>query len=589
MAALAVIVIILGCIAYQYLKGTLVKAFAAVITAVCASVVAFTYFEPLANVLISRNKLVPWSQLLAFVLLFVVAFAVLQTIASLLTRRPVDLGLAPERIGRVLCGIILGLLMSGLVLTAAAMAPIPTKYPYQRFNPARPDAEKPAKGLFNADGFAAGWFSILSRGSFSGKISFATIHPDFLDQLALNRHSIDDGVSIITTSQQPIEVPKKNAVWPAPDDLKDSDGEPAPQKGAHTLTIARIGIKKAAIKDSGTFTLSQLRLVAKQKTDTGNKFAGKGKNIYPVGYLKTANQLTIKQLNDQIKIDRADFPGKVRWIDFAFQVPNGFVPVLVQFKLNNIAELPAPVTYEQAPPPVPFIQMSECVTDIARLQPVTSAKIHGIELAAGTRLLSGSNLNISDPNQWRNFQSERSQKPAQFDEGRINYVRAEVILQKSAEDEEAPGKKKRTGVQPFSKMLKPLGGYKLLSLKCNNPSAGLAINADQLPTLVELSGLVHPPVGVITSTTRGDQLIYEVDYCGLKADDTTDGLSIAEDTSIAQPFPDTVWLTAQAQTISEFYVLYLVKTGKRAIIIAAKSADVQTPAAFKEVEGFSVK
>ncbi len=588
MAALAVIVIILACVAYQYLKGTLVKAFAAVIAAVCASVVAFTYFESLANVLISRNKLVPWSQPLAFVLLFVVAFAVLQTIASLLTRRPVDLGLAPERIGRVLCGIILGLLISGLVLTAAAMAPIPTKYPYQRFDAARPNAENPGKTLFNADGFAAGWFSILSSGSFSGKTSFATIHPDFLDQLALNRHNISDGISIITTSQ-PIEVPKKNAVWPAPEDLKDSDGTPAPQKSAHTLTIARVGLRKNALKDAGTFTLSQLRLVAKQKTDNKGNFAGKGKNVYPIGYLKTANQLTVKQLNDQIKIDRTDFPGKVRWIDFAFQVPNGFVPVLVQFKLNNIAELPAPVTYEQAPPPAPFIQMSECVTDIARLQPITSAKIHGIELAAGTKLLSGSNLNISDPNQWRNFQSERSQKPAQFDEGRINYVRAEVILEKPAEDEEAPAKKKRTGIQPLSKMLKPLDGYKLLSLRCNNPSAGLAIKADQLPTLVELSGLIHPPVGVIASTKRGDQLIYEVDYCALTAEQTPDGLTITEDKTVARPFPDTVWLTAQAQTISEFYVLYLVKTGKRAIITAAKSADAQTPAAFKEFEGFSVK
>jgi hypothetical protein len=467
------------------------------------------------------------------------------------------------------------------------MAPIPTKYPYQRFSPARPDAENPAKALFNADGFAAGWFSILSSGSFSGKRSFATVHPEFLDQLALNRHSINDGISIITTSEQPIEAPKKNAVWPAPDDLRDSDGKASPQKSAHTLTIARIGIKKNAIKDSGTFTLSQLRLVAKEKTDTENKFAGKGKNIYPIGYLKTANQLTIKQLNDQIKIERADFPGKIRWIDFAFQVPNGFVPVLVQFKLNNIAELPAPVTYENAPPPVPFIQMSECATDIAQLQSITSAKIHGIELAAGSKLLSGSNLHIRDPNQWREVQSEDSQKPAQFDEAKINYVRAKVILEKPAEEEATERRSRKT--QPFSRMLETLGGYRLLSLKCNNPSAGLAIKADRLPTLVELSGLIHRPVGVIASTTRGNQIIYEVDYCGIKADDTTEGLSIAEDTSIAQPFPDTVWLTAQAQNISEFYVLYLVKTGRKAIITAAKPADVQTAAGFKEVEGFSVK
>ncbi len=88
MAAIAVILIILGCVAYQYLKGTFVRAFASLIAAVCASVVAFAYFEVLANVLISRNKLIPWAQPLAFALLFIVGFAVLQTIAMQLTRRP---------------------------------------------------------------------------------------------------------------------------------------------------------------------------------------------------------------------------------------------------------------------------------------------------------------------------------------------------------------------------------------------------------------------------------------------------------------------------------------------------------------------
>lgn len=588
MASAAVILIILGCAAYQYLKGTVVKAFATLIAAVCANVAAFAYFELLANVLISRGKLIPWAQPLAFAVLFIVTFAVLQTIASQLARRPAELGLIPERVGRVLCGIILGLLVSGVLLTAVAMTPIPTKYPYQRFDAARPNADTPAKALFNADGFATGWFGILSTGSFSGKNSFAIVHPDFIDQLSLNRHSASDGVSIITTSE-PIQVPKKNAVWPAPDDLRDSDGRPAPQKSGHNITIARIGILKTAIKDAGTFTLSQIRLVAKPKSDAKDKFAGKGVNVYPIGYLKTANQLTVKQLNDKIEIDRGDFAGKVRWIDFAFQVPSGFVPVLAEFKLNSIAELPAPVTYDNAPPAEPFIQMSECATDIAQLQPVTSAKIHGIELATLSKLLSGCELDVSDPNQWRELQTQRSQKPALFDEGRITYVRAELILQKPAGEDEASERSSRRKASSFSRMLKPLDGYRLLSLKCNEPSTGLAIRADQLPTLVELSGLIHKPVGVIAAAKSGDQIIYEVDYCGLMADDTTEGLSIAEDTSVADPFPDTVWLTAQAQSISEFYVLYLVKTGKRAVITAVKPADVQTAATFKENEGFAIK
>ena len=382
MASLAVVLIILGYVAYQYLKGTLVKAFAAVIITICASVVAFSYFEVLANVFISRSgnssylSLVPWAQPLAFVLLFVLAFAILQAIVTKLTRHPIDLGLWPERIGRVVCGIFLGLILSGLLLTALAMAPLPNKYPYQRFNQINPNAGKPKKVLFNADGFVTGWFSMISKGSFSGKRSFATLHPAFLDQVFLNRHKIADDISI-TTSSQAIEIPKKTAAWPAPEALKDSDGNPISQKIGHSLTIVRVGIKKSALTrqakiNGGTFTLSQLRVVCKQKADTEN-VRGKGKNIYPIGYLKTDVQIQKKRLNDKIELERADFDDRVRWLDFVFEVPNNFMPVLVEFKQNSIARVPPLVPTEQAPPAVPFIPASEREKEIAEPPPPSDA------------------------------------------------------------------------------------------------------------------------------------------------------------------------------------------------------------------------
>jgi hypothetical protein len=40
-------------------------------------------------------------------------------------------------------------------------------------------------------------------------------------------------------------------------------------------------------------------------------------------------------------------------------VPADFVPLVVEFKLNNIAEVPLPVSADQAPPPVPFVEQSE--------------------------------------------------------------------------------------------------------------------------------------------------------------------------------------------------------------------------------------
>lgn len=56
-----VLLITLGCAAYQYLKGTLVKSFIFLIVTICSSATAFGYFETLSDILISRETLVPWA------------------------------------------------------------------------------------------------------------------------------------------------------------------------------------------------------------------------------------------------------------------------------------------------------------------------------------------------------------------------------------------------------------------------------------------------------------------------------------------------------------------------------------------------
>ena len=80
MASLAVVIIILGCAAYQYFKGTFISSFATIIIAICAGIAAFGFFEVLANVFISRSdtgkflSIVPWAQPLCFTLLFIIVF-----------------------------------------------------------------------------------------------------------------------------------------------------------------------------------------------------------------------------------------------------------------------------------------------------------------------------------------------------------------------------------------------------------------------------------------------------------------------------------------------------------------------------------
>jgi hypothetical protein len=377
MASLAVVIIILGCAALQYFKGTFVKAFAMIIIAICSSVVAFGFFEIAANLIISQGNngsllsLVPWAQTVCFILLFVVTFGLLQTGASYLIYHEVDLGFIPERIGRVVCGIILGFIVSGLLLTSLQMGPLPLSYPYQRFDPARLNPDKPSGVLLNADGFATGLFGLISNGSLSGKNSFKALHPGYLNQLFLNR--LLDDASSVSGIWPAIEVPKPG-VWPAPDAVKkqvdtlvselrtsggkikyDSSGKsvaiPVSTKENYNPTIVRVGIKKMAIHreptvNGGVFTPSQLRLICARNT-------GESVNAYPIGYMKTKDEI---QISPDIKLNTNDISGNAKYIDFVFCVPSGFEPSLVEFKLNSVVDIPTGtiVSADQAPAVEPF-------------------------------------------------------------------------------------------------------------------------------------------------------------------------------------------------------------------------------------------
>ncbi|MBW7991054.1 MAG: hypothetical protein FVQ84_13700 [Planctomycetes bacterium] len=384
MASLLVVIIILGCAAYQYFKGTFIRAFATIIIAICAGIAAFGFFEVLANVFISRGDagkfllIVPWAQPLCFALLFIIVFGALQTGMIFLTHhQPVDLGFLPERIGRIVCGIFLGLLLSGFLLTTLGMAPLPNKYPYQRFDGKR------NKVLLNTDGFSAGLFGIISKGSLSGKRSFATIHPDFLDQIHLNRQI--SGTPVVTSKTPAISLPKPTepAVWPAPESLKEQIGQlvsdlnrqsklkddstgksismPGPLSNDYQPTIVRVGIKRIALSskpkiNGGTFMLSQLRLICKRQGYGDEPLTGQGINIYPIGHLKAADQI---QVSTEIELNSKDhFKNNARekWIDFVFCIPRDYVPMLLEFKQNSIVEISsrAIVTADKAPSPVLF-------------------------------------------------------------------------------------------------------------------------------------------------------------------------------------------------------------------------------------------
>jgi len=428
-----VVLIILGCAAIQFLKGTVVRAFATAIAVVCAGMVAFGFFEVLANVFISKGddsrfvSLVPWAQTLCFLLLLVVTFAILQTGVTFLTSPPVNLGFLPERIGRVICGLLTGLLASGLILTAFEMAPLPLSYPYERFDPVQLDVKRPKGVLFSVDSLATGLFRFLSGGSFSSKRSFATLHPDYLDQLFLNRLLATGEVGIISSTAPAIEVPKP-AVWPASaaiaqqvdafaGELRTRGGKIAVEQGGASVslpvspesgyvpTIVRVGVKRNSLKPTadlsgGVFTPSQLRVICKRKGYSGDPLAGDGVNVYPIGYLAAADKL---QIAPKIQVASSDFEqnASAKDIDFVFCIPNGFEPVLVQLKLNSVVEIPraAIVPADQAPAPAFFTPSPEKKREREKpAQPSSPPEEQKQEKSSEKRGLSGLSRSVTGVN-----------------------------------------------------------------------------------------------------------------------------------------------------------------------------------------------
>ena len=325
---------------------------------------ALGFYEVLARFLAQyMGGMALWGQTICFAILFLLLFAVLQTAMTQLLHEPINLGQWPEQIGRPVCGAILGWTVAGVILTAVSLAPLPLGYPYPRFEERRPDADKPSRVLINADGFLNAWFGLVSRGSLQalvGHQSFAVVHAGFLDQLYLNRLGIRRSVPLCTEDEA-IEVPRKAAAWDAPEGITDAQGRTLAAKLDHRLMLARIGVKRNVLRDASPFTLSQVRLVCKPKEQRQSPLAGKGRAVYPLGIMVQARQLAVKGLDEQITLDLEDF-GKddvIRWIDFGFYVPNGWVPVLAQFKLNNIVEVSAPASTDQAPQVIPLVPRAE--------------------------------------------------------------------------------------------------------------------------------------------------------------------------------------------------------------------------------------
>ncbi|MBN1817020.1 MAG: hypothetical protein JW828_06640 [Sedimentisphaerales bacterium] len=329
-----ILLIIVACAIYYYLKCTIMTAIVSLICAVFGLLIAMGYFDTVNNLVIARGMIGPKWPPVSLLVLFVLSAVLLRVLAGFVVGSQIDLGSLAQKIVVPVLGVFQGLILSGVLLVATGSVTSSRFISYARFSPGSESPANPSKLLINVDGMISGLFSWISQGSLSGTKSFAVYHADYLDQLHLSRIG---------------------QTYP----LSGSNGMIVPSKGVRRRTfdeggflVVRMGLKYTSIKQGGaaspaggvSFAPAQIRLVAKDASRPADT-TGKGTVFYPVKFVENG-KLVDKPLHEVITVDRdkdlTEKPsgGKAAWYDVAFDVPENQTPVLLQFKLGSVTELP---------------------------------------------------------------------------------------------------------------------------------------------------------------------------------------------------------------------------------------------------------
>ncbi len=355
-AMIFILIVVLLSVAHFYLKSGALVSFATFVGAIFGIIVAFTYYEPLAGQLLSRGFGGQWALPGIYVLLFVLTFAVFRAAADLIFAQDIELHFVITKMTAVICGMLTGVIISGVIIIAVAMAPTSAKWPYARLGDGQravtvANIRSPTNPLIRADGFVTSLFSWISRGSLSSHKSFAVYHTDFLNQVHLNNYKAKAEEKVYTVAgYSAVSVPKKGVRK-----VVTSDND--------NLTIVRMEVKSTDIKRGGakdpegdvTFTVGQVRLICKQNGQTDTR--GLATAVYPEGRVvsrraadrdadkkdltgaMSGRVLEERSLDEIIKLVR----GADARVDLAFKVPSGMEGVLLEFKQNVVVSVPASV------------------------------------------------------------------------------------------------------------------------------------------------------------------------------------------------------------------------------------------------------
>lgn len=333
------------------------------IETIVSLMVAFGFYESVHG--LWAEQIPNYGQPLALVLLFAITLTVLRVASDNYIAGNMQFPLAVDRAGGGLLGLLIGLQVIGVALTAVQMLPLGRKVlGFERY--AGGDPRRPQSLWLNPDGFAVGLANLLSSGRFGGGVGFAVAKPDFLaDLYALNcsfqpesRRVVTDKALTVRNYWTVEEISQVDLQRDAQAKWVRNFSPARPEDPSAKFLVVRAGLDFSANSDADPdntngairFTPAQFRLVG-QLGDGGPM-----RRVWACGMSDLFNEYNGYKFDPAVTQRLVRWPANMRfqismenggqlqkdskyWVDAVFEVPPEFVPRYVEFKSGARVEL----------------------------------------------------------------------------------------------------------------------------------------------------------------------------------------------------------------------------------------------------------
>ncbi len=586
-ASLVILIIIVGVVLRLYLNGTVLNTFVTLICVLAAMALALGYYEVLVNVMLTKGILIKWASSISLLAIFGISFVILRVIGGFVTGTAIHFSNIPDKI--ICCGIgaVYATIATGILLLAVSMSPIPSKWTHSRFDTESFDLDSPSGVLIPVDSFVTSLFSSISGGSMKTDNSFSSMHPNFLNQIHLNNLHKDEGV-LSVASEKALAVKKNGAYWTAQQSYIDSS---TGERLGEDIVIVRAAVKSGLVEDGGAmgeddilkFSLGQFRLITADSSSEAVFDGADTKAVYPLGYVKTKNQVEVKDnLAEIIEVARSSFSnhegfGNSFLVDLVFEMPNNQVPVALAFKNNAIVGLGQKAKEDEIPDSVTFIQVANCKSELAEIAQVGSRVIEPTEISSENSFSLGLRVNLNAEKLGETAEARNSELTISSNE--FICGKAKLTLDSESVSSNPP---RRPNSTSLSAILATMKGYANVAVSCkiNNPTA--TIDSSNFPVLLDVQGNEHYPVGVVSGGRKDGNYVYQLDYCSVG-----ENLNIVNGV-VTQSYVDELWITGEIDKIEETFFYYQVSVPESSKIIMNVIVDGRK-VGFKDCEGFLIE